>query len=515
MRRTRIAIFSLLIVAAASACKKSSKQDPGPSGPPADGTRTQLSLDSLYLYAKETYLWYDVLPDYNTFNPRSFEGSDEYASLQSELFKISQYKINTVTGKPYEYTGGSAPKYSFVEKGNAARGIQGVVDLEGKGNDLGLGTFLVSERSGGPAKWLYVRLVERGSPADKAGITRGCEITKINGAPVVLTNAAVTAALNSSTLSLEFRKPGTTTSVAATLTKTAYTNDPVYTWKVFTNGSKITGYINLGRFSRLTVAKASLQNAFSEFATKGVNNLVIDLRYNGGGYVETFQYLANLIAPASLTDKVMYKEIFNKLLQEGNAPILKAIPLLDENGQQKKDNSGNPLTYANVDFTPARNTFKFKKEGSLGAITNVVFIVTGASASASELTINSLKPHMNVKIMGDTTYGKPVGFFGIGIDKYTVYMSQFTSVNSEDKGEYYAGFAPDYITFDDFTRDFGDPEETSLSKALSYINTGIVTGRDQLLLSNARTVAPVENLQMQAAGAEGFTGLVEDRRVLK
>ncbi|AWO01045.1 hypothetical protein DLD77_04695 [Chitinophaga alhagiae] len=515
MRRTRIAIFSLLIVAAAPACKKGSKQDPGPDGPPATGTRTQLSLDSLYLYAKETYLWYDALPDYNTFNPRSFEGSDEYASLQSELFKISQYKINTATGKPYEYTGGSSPKYSFVEKGNAARGIQGTVDLEGKGNDLGIGTFLVSQTAGGPAKWLYVRLVERGSPADNAGITRGCEITEINDAPVVLNQSAVTAALNSSTLKLKFRKPGATDFTTVTISKAAYTNDPVYTWKVFTSGSKVTGYINLGRFSRLSVAKTSLQNAFNEFANKGVNNLVIDLRYNGGGYVETFQYLANLIAPASLTGQVMYKEIFNKLLQEGNAPILKAIPLLDENLQQKKDGNGNPLTYANVDFTPTRNTFKFKKEGALGAITNVVFIVTGSSASASELTINSLKPHMNVKIMGDTTYGKPVGFFGIGIDKYTVYMSQFSSVNAQDKGDYFAGFPPDYLTFDDFTRDFGDPEETSLSKALSYINTGVVTGRDQLLLSNARTAAPVEALQMQAAGAEGFTGMVEDRRVLK
>lgn len=509
MRRIWIGVLSLLIAAAVPACKKSPNTDPDPvDPPPTDGSRVQLSLDSLYLYARETYLWYDALPDYATFNPRSFEGADEYASLQNELLKISQYKIDTKTGKPYEYTVSGKAKYSFVEKGNAARGIQGAVDLDGKGNDFGLGVVLVNSQR------VFIRLVEKGSPADKAGITRGCEIKRMNNAPVSLNLNGLNAALNGAALQLTFTRPGSATEVEASLTKGAYTNDPVYTWKVFPqNGTNVTGYINLVRFSRLSVAKPSLQKAFAEFATKGVNNLVIDLRYNGGGYVETFQYLANLIAPASLTNKVMYKEIFNKLLQEGNAPILKAIPLLDENNKQKVDNNNKPLTYANVDFTAARNTFKFAKEGSLGAVKNVVFIVTSASASASELTINSLKPHMNVKIIGDTTYGKPVGFFGIGIDKYTVYMSQFSSVNSLDQGDYFAGMPPDYLAADDFTHDFGDEQEVSLSKALSFINTGTVTGRDQLLLGNSRVSG--ETLQLATAGGEGFNGMIEERRVLK
>lgn len=501
MRRTWIAVLGLLMVAAAPACKKSSGGNPAPVNPP-DGNRTQLSLDSLYLYAKETYLWYEALPDYNTFNPRSFESPDEFASLQAELFKISQYKINTETGKPYEFTGKSSAKYSFVEKGNAARGIKGVVDLEGKGNDLGLNVYLLTNGR------VFVRLVERGSPADKAGITRGCEITKLNGI-TPSGEASVNAALNSSSTGITFKKPGGTEQTVQ-LVKAEYVNDPVYTWKVFTNGSNITGYINLARFSNIDVAKPSLQQAFNEFATKNVNNLVVDLRYNGGGYVSTFEYLANLIAPASLTGQVMYKEIFNKLLQEGKAPILKSIPLLDGNQKPRLDGNGNPMTYANVDFTPARNTFKFKKEGSLGNINKVVFIVSGSSASASELTINSLKPHMSVTLIGDTTYGKPVGFFGIGIDKFTVYMSQFTTVNSRDEGNYYAGLKPDHLAADDYTHDFGDPQEICLGKALAYINTGIVNPDP---LKNFRTSDG--GLPVQTIGTESFNGMVEDRRVLK
>ncbi|RPE13004.1 hypothetical protein EGT74_05560 [Chitinophaga lutea] len=504
MRRTWIAAIGLLMVATAPACKKNPKQDPGPGNPPANGTRTQLSLDSLYLYAKETYLWYDALPDYTTFNPRSFAGSDDFTSLQNELFKITQYKINPETGKPYEYTGGSSAKFSFMEKGNAAQGIQGAVDLEGKGNDLGIGVFIV----GGTR--VFIRLVEKGSPAYLAGLTRGCEITKFNGAAVTPTSAAVNAALNSSSLTITYKTVGGLEERSVQLTKAAYTNDPVYIWKTFTSGTNITGYINLGRFSRKSVAQPSLQQAFSEFAAAGVNNLVIDLRYNGGGYVETFEYLANLIGPASLTGQVMYKEIFNNLLREGRAPILKTIPLMGADGKQRTDGSGNPLTYANVNFSIAGNTKKFQKEGSLGAIKNVVFIVTGSSASASELTINSLKPYMTVKLIGDTTYGKPVGFFGIGIDKYTAYMSQFNSVNSLDQGDYYAGFKPDYPAADDYRYDFGDKREVCLGKALAFINTGIVSPDPQVNFRLSEEVS-----RAISVGGEGFNGMVEDRRVLK
>lgn len=512
MMKLRIAAYAILMAAAMPACKKSSTE-PSPDPQPASGTRLQLSLDSLFLYAKETYLWYDALPDYNTFNPRSYAGSDEFTSLQAELYKITQYKINPETTKPYEYVENSShAKYSFIEKGNAAQGIKGTVDLEGQGDDFGLGFTIVDN---GLTNLLYVRLVEKGGPAATATITRGCQVTAINGVPAVVTASAVNAAMAGNTIQLTLKRPVTGETFTRALTKSTYTNDPVYTYKTFTDGAKITGYINLARFSRLSNAQPSLDKAFAEFATKKVNNLVVDLRYNGGGYVSTFEYLANLIGPSSLKGKVMYKEIFNKLLREGNAPILKTIPYLDGNNQQVVQN-GKKLTYADVDYSEQGNTNYFSKKGSLGTINNVVFIVSGSTASASELAINSLKPYMNVVLVGSAprTYGKPVGFFGIGIDKFTVYMSQFSSVNSNNEGDYFAGFERDISSTDDVTRDFGDPRENGLAKALAYISTGAMRMADDRIMVNGKVMNSSE-ITTQNVGAEGFNGMIEERRRLK
>ncbi|MGX5820208.1 S41 family peptidase [Chitinophaga lutea] len=515
MIKTRIAAL-LLVAAALHACKKNSKTDePTPVNPPANGTRVELSLDSLYLYARETYLWYDALPDYNTFNPRSYAGSDDLTSLRAELFKITQYKENPSTGKPYEYTGSSNPKYSFIQKGNAAQGIKGSVDLEGQGDDFGLNLGI------GTANNLYytlIRSVEKGSSAYSKDLRRSYVITSINGVPVSAVATDPSSIVNSqlsssSTLVLTYlKKLGTTTTYTATVTKGTYTNDPVYSWKVFpANGSNITGYINLARFSVLKTGQASLDQAFADFAGANVNNLIVDLRYNGGGYVTTFEYLANLIAPASASGQVMHKETFNTLMQQGKAPILKTIPLLDSEGKQRKrDSDGKLLTLADVNYSIDANTYKYQKKGTLGNLKNVVFIVTGLTASASELTINSLKPYVNVKLVGSKTYGKPVGFFPVYIDKFTVYMSQFSSVNKNGEGNYYDGFTPDYAETDDITYDFGDPLEKCVARALTYINTGSARLAES---AAARTTAP---MQVSYLGAENnFNGTVEDRRVIK
>lgn len=515
MMKLRIAALAFIVVAAMPACKKG-KSDLTPDNgeptqtTPTTGSRIELSLDSLYLYAKETYLWYDVIPDYATFNPRGYAGSDELASLNSELFAITKLKINPATGQPYEYINGVNPKYSFVEKGNAAQGIKGSVNLEGEGNDFGLGLAIYNGTT------VYVRLVEKGSPAATQNITRGCLVILMNGAPPVPNQTVLGNALSSNTISLRLQRP-TGEIFNVTLNKATYNSDPVNTWTTFTNGTNITGYLNLVRFSRQSTAEASLNAAFAEFATKNVNNLVIDLRYNGGGYVATAEYLANLIGPSSKTaGKVMYIETFNKLLQEGKAPILKSIPYLDANGTQVVQN-GKKLTYADVDFSVARNTNKFEKKGSLGDLKNVVFIVSSATASASELVINSLKPYVNVMLVGPSpykTYGKPVGFFGIGISSYTVYMSQFTSVNALGQGEYYAGMDVTIKSADDVTKDFGDATENSLAKALAYINTGATNRVAEEVVVNGRAMS-TDAVTTTNVGAEGFTGMVEERRKLK
>ncbi len=134
--------------------------------------------------------------------------------------------------------------------------------------------------------------------------------------------------------------------------------------------------------------------------TDGVADLIIDLRYNGGGFVNTAEYLINLIAPPTVTG-TMFVEYYNKTMQDGKASILKNQPLLDENDQIQYS-GGKIVTYADVDYSVTGNTIAFSKKGSLSTVANVVFLVSGNTASASELVINSLKPHLNVKLSWET-----------------------------------------------------------------------------------------------------------------
>jgi carboxyl-terminal processing protease len=493
----RVILFFLAGCIAFTACKKN---DAGAVAPPPAGTRLELSLDSLYLYAKETYLWYQSLPEYNSFAPRQYAAtSPDMTALQTALQAITGKAINPATGISFEYrTGYFQPLYSFIAKGNIITGRSASVGLDGKGNDLGLG-FAVANNTD-----VYIRFVEPGSPAAAAGLTRGMKIVEMNGVPATANSVELKSILEAADLSLLVQnKAGSLLPVL--INRASYTASPVLKTSILETGSKKAAYIALARFSEPANAQAALQQAFASFGDNDITNLVIDLRYNAGGYVETAQYLANLIAPASINGQVMYTEHYNNLLQQGKAPILKQIPYLDANRQPVYVN-GRPATYADADYTVKGNTYRFDKKGDLNGIRSVVFIVSGGTASASEQLINCLRPYVDVKLVGSTTYGKPVGFFGIGIDVYTVYLAQFRILNARDEGDYYAGSTPDLPAMDDVTHDFGDPEESCLQQALQYISRSpFRPGRQDMRIHTVTSVG----------GREPFTGMIETRLPLK
>lgn len=492
-------IYSLILVSCLAssflACKKDHKSDPPIT--PAEGSREQLTLDSLFLYAKEMYLWYDALPDYATFNPRQYAtGGNVLSNYKKDLFLITQYKINPTTGLPYEYSGyPGTPKYSFMEEGNPTAGTTGTVSLADKGDDFGMALTAVSDND------IRIRYVNPASASAVAGLVRGDRIVKVNGNTISSSSgsyidAALAGARSSVTLTVK-KQDGTTSDI--TLNQQDYTTNPVYKQAILTAGTQKVGYVAVSRFSALSSFKPALQNVFSSFATAGVTALVIDLRYNGGGYTQSAEELVNLVAPASLNGKVMYTEFFNTLLQNGQAPILKQQVYLDANGNTQQFN-GHTATYADVDYSVSGNTYKFGKEGTLQTVKQVVFIVGGGTASASELAINSLKPYLPVKLVGQQTYGKPVGFFGIKIDAYTVYMSSFSMQNANGEGDYFHGMTPELPANDDITHDFGDPTETSLAAALAYIS-GNPAGR-----TGSAEIKPLVHM-----GPSSFNGMIENR----
>jgi carboxyl-terminal processing protease len=194
------------------------------------------------------------------------------------------------------------------------------------------------------------------------------------------------------------------------------------------------------------------------------------LRYNGGGYVATAEYLDNWIVPTAKSGTLMYNTFYNTTLASGKEVLL---------AHQVRSGSPN-YNYSQFDYSVAGNAVKFTKKGALNA-GRVFFIVTGSTASASELTINNLRPEMSVQLIGQTTYGKPVGFFDIDINKYQMYIPEFSTQNSANQGDYYAGMTPGSATYpgladyDDVTKDFGDPTEGLLAHALHYVKLGTYT----------------------------------------
>lgn len=482
----------------------SKDDDPG-SPVPTTGTRAERTQDSLFLYAEQIYLWRDALPDYTTFAPRSYTSeSSELGNLRKELLALTQYAINPETKRPYEYVSASSDhaKYSFVEEADgSSSGRLAALSLDGTGNDFGFALTAVASND------IRVRYVMPGSAAAKAGMERGDQLVTLNGFSVnVSQSSQINAAFTSSSMTVSFRKPDGSTR-NNTLKQGQYTSNLVYKTAVLNAGNKPTGYLALAAFTSLKNSQDALDDAFATFTAAGVTNLIIDLRYNGGGFIETAEYLLNLIISSSHQEDVMYTERYSSFMQQGKATILSKQLLRDANNNLVPYNN-RYATYADVDYSEAGNTHHFAKKGSLENIKSVCFIMTEATASASELVANTLRPYLDVKIVGSQSYGKPVGFFGITIDQYTIYLTNFQIFNSAGAGDYFAGFAPDIEVQDDVTHDFGDADEECTAAALAYIRTGSLGGRQD---SGARQAAG----NLSFGDVQGFQGMVENRIKLK
>lgn len=295
--------------------------------------------------------------------------------------------------------------------------------------------------------------VLKGSPAEKAGLKRGDIILKVDDQTI--TNTNYTTILSNQTLKLGL---GDFTNGAfvsngrnVTVTKVELQTNPILADTIISWSGKKVGYLAYSQF--LTSFDDSLRAIFGRFKAAGVNELVLDFRYNGGGYVVSSDLITNLTVKdaASKVGKLMNKKVYNS-------------------------------TYtAYLERTSGASAFEtlFKAEpNNLGTLNRVFVLIAGNTASASELVINNLKPFMDVILIGEHTYGKNVGSFTLtdpskrwdfGLQPIT-----FLTNNAIGESNYGTvnGFLPNYTLADNVLpyRTLGNPYETYFNKALNIIS---------------------------------------------
>jgi C-terminal processing protease CtpA/Prc len=362
-------------------------------------------------------------------------------------------------------------RWSFAIKktewNNSSTGFVQQTNAESK--DLGMNVFFRVEGD------LRVRYVEPQSAAGKAGVRRGWRITRINGSTNVNTSNAATitkGVYESNSGTFTFQKPDGTT-VDVTLNANSYNEHPVVLDSVYAAGSKRVGYLVFNSFLGDTARIYNdFNRVFSRFAREGINELVIDLRYNGGGYVNVQERLANYIINSSSSGKVMLTETFN-----------------DKNTRYNK-------------------SINFRKLGTVN-LNRVFFIVSNSTASASELLINNLKPYMDVRLVGpSSTHGKPVGYFPIAVGEWYIFPISFRTVNSNGEGNYFNGLQVNTRATDGIDKDWGDRSETALASILNGLSGGTLRNSvDDVVADPA--IEAVNNKFLE----RGFKGTIDTRGI--
>ncbi|MEO5562256.1 MAG: S41 family peptidase [Chitinophagaceae bacterium] len=392
-------------------CKKNDVEKNPDSG--STTTEADKIKDSVVSYSRDIYLWYSQIP--STFSGRTYEDPAKIMTA------IRTYSVEPGFTQPVD-------RWSFAVKQHEWDNVS-----SGAASDFGLNVFFRAEGD------LRVRLVERSSPAGVAGVRRGWKITKINNSTNITTNNAdfiVNAVYASQASSFTFEKPDGS-SVNVNLTAASYQEHPVFLDSVYTAGAKKVGYLVFNSFLGDTTEIANeFQRVFSKFASQGVNEVAVDLRYNGGGYVSVQEKLADYLINSSANGQIMMKQEYNNK------------------------------------YTQYNETTAFHKKGSLN-VSRVFFIVSSSTASASELIINNLKPYMNVVLVGPSkTYGKPVGFFPIPAGDWYIFPVSFRSTNKNGEGNYFDGLALNNQVADGLDKDWGDVNESAFKSVLQYAGTG-------------------------------------------
>lgn len=435
-------------------------------------------------WSHETYLWYDEIRDRNPA---------DYDTI--EYFELLKTTASTASGRPKDNFHHHMP----TDEWNS---------LAQSGQSVGYGiTWAMISSS--PPRELRVAYVEPGSPADHAGIERGDGVVSVDGVDlergtnVTVLNDGIWPSDEGETHEFVFVARDDNARKNVRLTADTITSHPVL--RVQRLPSNI-GYILFN--DHIATAEAALVDAINDL--QGVDELVLDIRYNGGGYLAIASQLAYMIAgPGPTRDQTFELTRFNDKHPTRN-PVtgerLRPIPFLDET-------QGFSLTAG-------------QSLPNLGL--SRVFVLTGSgTCSASEAIINGLRGvDVEVIQIGTTTCGKPYGYYPQNNCGITYFTIQFQGVNAKGFGDYPDGFSPSdelgvaepqlpgCAVNDDFSRELGDPREKRLASALAYIDSnGASCGlSSSVSLMRSKTPVPAHaSVEAQVIKPAALQGRILDR----
>ena len=303
------------------------------------------------------------------------------------------------------------------------------------------------------------------SPALEAGLARGDRITHVNGQSIeqLVANGTAGSAFGAAEVgvvsTIDFEKQ-TGERRQARMTKRLVTIPTVSHTRVVEMDGRRVGYLVFANF--VQPSTAALNEAFAALKAANVTELVLDLRYNGGGLVDVAVHLASLIGGSRTSGQVMLNYVHNDVI--------------------------GPLFNKTTRFTSPEQALNLQR---------LFVITTRSSASASELIINSLRPYMPVVVIGDTTYGKPVGQYGLRFCEKILAPVSFSIKNANDEGDFFDGIAPTCTAGDDFLHELGDTGEASYAEALNYIRSGSCSVRGE---ATSRVFRAIQHLVPRATG---------------
>jgi hypothetical protein len=384
-------------------------------------------------FVYESYLWYKELPA--DLNMADYQRPVDY-------FAVLKTPLITASGRPKD-------RFHFTYPTDVWEA------LSGAGVELGYGiTWQRSTSSAVPRIWV-VALVEPGSPAASAGVQRGDMLVSVDGTAVGDSSSAGLAAINAGlfpvtsgeTHRLSLTRAGAPLTVALVSSKLA--KAPVQNIKLLATPTGDVGYLQFNDHN--AVAERQLVDAVAGFKAAGIKDLVLDMRYNGGGYLDIANELAYMIAGPDITAGKIFEQLQPNDKVKADAPM--------------------PFLSKTVGYVPS--ALRAGVVLPYLGLKRVTVLTTPGTCSASESVINSLRGvDVEVSLIGGETCGKPYAFVPSPNCGTTYFAIQVQGVNNKGFGDYSDGFAPTCSVGDDLGHALGDPAESVLAVALSYRANG-------------------------------------------